>query len=71
MDLPADIQLHSELLGIKGGKGTLVAINPHGYYEVHCKFGDNLHKVMLPIQNTVIVFRQPVPQYVSEGDIER
>lgn len=71
MDLPVEVQLHNELLGIKGGKGTLVAISPHGYYEVHCVFGQNLHKVMLPIQNTVIVFRQPVPQFDLEADIER
>ena len=29
MDMPAEIQIHNQLVGLKGGKGTLVAIHPH------------------------------------------
>lgn len=71
MDLPAEVQIHNELLGIKGGKGTLVMVSPHGFYEVKCHFGPNLHKVLLPIENTVIVFREPEAQFDSAIEIER
>ena len=70
MDLPADVQIHNELLGIKGGKGTLIMVSPHGFYEVNCQFGANLHRVLLPIQNTVLVFRNPEVQ-VPGLEIER
>lgn len=70
MDLPTEVQIHNELLGIKGGRGTLVMVSPHGFYEVKCLFGQNQHRVLLPIQNTVLVFREPEPQF--EGlEIER
>lgn len=71
MDLPADVLLHNELLGIKGGKGTLVAVDPQGFYEVKILFGDKTHRVLLPIADSVVIFREPEPQYVIESEIER
>lgn len=71
MDLPADILIHNNLLGLKGGKGSLVAVSPHGFYEAKLTFGNNIHRVLLPIADTVIIFRQPEPQFVLEGEIER
>lgn len=63
MDLPADVQIHNEILGLKGTRGTLVMVSPHGFYEVKLKFGENLHKVLLPIPTTVLVFREPEAQF--------
>ena len=71
MDLPADVQLHNELVSLKGGKGTLVAVSPHGFYEVKLRFGENVHRVLLPIQNTVVIFREPEPQFEPGVEIER
>ena len=71
MDLPADVLLHNELLGLKGGKGTLVAVSPHGFYEVKLTFGDNVHLVLLPTQETVVIFREPEPQFEPGVEIER
>jgi len=71
MDLPTEVLIHNELLGIKGGKGTLVAISPHGYYEARCTFGGNIHRVLLPVQNTVIIFREPEPDFAPGVEIER
>lgn len=71
MDLPADILIHNNLLGLKGGKGNLVAVSPQGFYEVKLTFGNNIHRVLLPIAETVVIFRQPEPQFVIEEEIER
>ena len=71
MDLPAEILIHNQLLGIKGGKGTLVAVSPHGYYEAKLAFGGNTHRVLFPIQNTVIVFREPEQEFEAGIEIER
>ena len=40
MDLPAEVFIHNELLGLKGHLGTLVRISDGGYYEVNCTFGE-------------------------------
>ncbi len=70
MDLPANVLIHNQLLGIKGGKGTLVAVNPHGYFEARCGFGGKTHRVLFPIQGTVIIFSEPEPEPELEPGIE-
>ena len=71
MDLPAEVLIHNDLLGIKGSQGTLVAVSPHGFYEANLKFKNSTHRLLLPISRTVLVFREPEPVYVGEAEIER
>lgn len=70
MDLPAEVQITNEELGIKNGKGTLVAISPHGYYELRLSFNQRQHKVLVPISRTALIFRQPEPEF-AVMEIER
>ena len=55
MELPAEVLIHNELLGVKGGKGTLLQVSRDGYYEVNCQFGERLHRTLFPIQGTVLI----------------
>lgn len=55
MEIPNEVLIHNEMLGIKGSRGTLLDISPHGYYEVNLKFGENVHRVLLPIQASVVI----------------
>ena len=71
MDLPAEVQIHNQLVGLKGGHGTLVAVSAEGYYEVKCPFGQSVHRVLLPIENTVIIFREAEVDYAAEMGVER
>ena len=71
MDLPAEVQLYNELSGFKGNVGTLVSVNPHGYYEVNVKYGQNTHRVVLPIGATVMIFREAEAQFEAGVEIER
>jgi hypothetical protein len=59
MEIPNEVLIHNEMLGVKGGRGTLLEISAHGYYEVNLKFGDNLHRVLLPVGHTVIIQADP------------
>ncbi len=69
MELPAEVLIHNEILGVKGGKGTLLQVNAEGYYEVNCQFGEQLHRTFLPIQSTVLICREPEVR-VSTADLE-
>lgn len=71
MDLPAEVQISNDQLGIKGGKGTLVMISPHGYYELRLTFNNRQHKVLVPIDQTSIIFRQPEAEFPPDVEIER
>lgn len=70
MDLPAEIQMSNEQLGVKNQKATLVSISPHGYYEMRLSFNNRQHKVLVPITETSIIFREPEPEYEAM-EIER
>jgi hypothetical protein len=72
MEVPAEVLIHNEILGMKGGQGTLLQISPDGYYEVNVKFGDRLHRVLLPISQTVVIAQQPEETVAAEElEIER
>ena len=71
MELPAEVLIHNELLGIKGGKGTLLQVTPDGYYEVNCTFGERVHRTLFPIQGTVLIQRQPEELTRVDLEIER
>ena len=71
MDLPADVQIHNDIMGLKGVKGTLIMVNPHGFFEVNLNFGQNIHRVLLPVDRTAIVFMEPQPVFEADVEIER
>ena len=71
MELPAEVLIHSELLGIKGGKGTLLQVSSDGFYEVNCTFGERVHRTLFPIQGTVLIQRQPEDLTRVDLEIER
>lgn len=70
MELGKEILIHNELMGLKGGKGSLVQVGD-GYYEVNITFGSNIHRVMLPIGSTVIISRDAEPTVSADFEIER
>jgi hypothetical protein len=71
MELPAEVLIHNETLGAKGSKGTLIQINPNGYYEVNCYFGDKLHRTFFPVIGTVLVACEPEVPPAKDLEIER
>ena len=71
MELPAEVLIHNEQLGIKGGKGTLLMVTTEGYYEVNCTFGERIHRTLFPIQGTVLIQRQPEEPTRVDLEIER
>ncbi len=71
MELPAEVLIHNELLGLKGGRGRLLVIGPEGFYEVNLKFGEKLHRVLLPIAATVLISREPEEAVDARIEIER
>lgn len=71
MEMPAEVLIHSELMGLKGNRGTLLSVSREGYYEVNLKFGDKIHRVMLPVARTVLIQAEPEPPPAEGVDIER
>ena len=71
MDVPVEVLVHNELAGMKGTQATLLGINEEGFYELKCTFGENQHRVLLPIGSTVLIARNPEEVFASDFEIER
>jgi hypothetical protein len=71
MEIPGEVLIHNELLGLKGGRGTLLRVAPEGFYELNLKFGQNTHRVLLPIAETVVIGADPEPAVAESVEVER
>ena len=60
MDVPAKVYVTCPLADLKQVAGTLIAISPHGFYEVHIAFGSNTHSVLLPVEGTSLTVMEPI-----------
>ena len=72
MELPTEVLIHNETLGLKGSRGDLLRIHSDGYYEVNLAFGERIHRVLLPVETTVVIQRAPEETAIqSDMEIER
>ena len=70
MELPIPVLIHNELLGLKGAHGTLIQIYAEGFYLVSTAFGSKIHKVHLPIGQTVLIVEVPEDEAVVSEPLE-
>lgn len=71
MELPNKVLVYSQILGLSGTQGTLVAIRKEGCYELRLLSQGKVHQVLLPIAETGLVFFEPEPDVSMEANIER
>ena len=70
MELPTPVLIHHELLGLRGAAGSLIQIYPEGFYLVSTTFGSKIHKVHLPISQTVLIVEEPEEAVLASEPIE-
>ncbi len=71
MELPAEVVIHNTQLGMKGGHGRLLRICREGYYEVNIALGENLHRALLPVGDTVLIAKEPEDPGAQAVEVER
>jgi hypothetical protein len=71
MDLPAKVLVFNQLLNLNNAVGTLMAVRPEGFYELRLSSQGKLHRVLLPVASTALVFADPEPEVLAEDLIER
>jgi hypothetical protein len=67
---PVEVLIHNTIVGMKGEEGTLLQIGD-GYYELNCRFGGSIHRILLPIQHTVLIAKQQEERFATDFEIER
>ena len=70
MELPLAVLIHNEQLGLKGSTGSLIQIYPEGFYLVVTTFGSKLHKVQLPIDQTILIHEEAEEEALEGESIE-
>jgi hypothetical protein len=71
MDIPMKVYVTCPMQDFKQTQGTLIAVSPHGFYEVHVAFGANTHTVLLPVSSTVLTAREPLLTPPAGFELER
>ncbi len=71
MEIPTNVLIHNEVLGLKGSQGRLLRVAPEGYYELNVAFGNNQHRVLLPVAATALIAAEPESRQVVEFEVER
>jgi hypothetical protein len=71
MDMPAKVYVTCPVSELKQVPATLIAVSPHGYYEVHVVFGANTHALLLPIAATVLTTVEPMLTAAPGFEVER
>jgi hypothetical protein len=71
MEIPAKVSIFNRTLEVKGKAATLVAISAQGYYELVMEVQQRNHTVLLPIQETVLIFNDALPTISAEFEVER
>lgn len=70
MELPVPVLIHNEQLGLKGASGSLIHIYKEGFYLVTTTFGSKLHKVQLPIGQTILIHEEAEEEALTGVEIE-
>ena len=71
MEIPSQVLVHNELLGVKGKEATLLEVHPNGTYELKLGFGEKTHRVLLPVVSTVLIAKEAEEETTEGIDIER
>ncbi len=71
MELPCKVLVYSQILGLSGTPGTLVAVREDGCYELRLTSQGKLHLVLLPIAQTGLVFAEAEAEVPMVDSIER
>jgi hypothetical protein len=71
MELPARVVVFCPILELKNKPARLIAVSPHGYYEIRLDVGASNHTALLPISGTGIVFQEANLTGEPSMEIER
>jgi hypothetical protein len=71
VELPARVVVFCPILELKNKPARLIAVSPHGYYEIRLDVGASNHTALLPIAGTGIVFQEANLTGEPSMEIER
>jgi hypothetical protein len=71
MDIPMKVYVTCPMADLKQVPGVLIAVSPHGFYEINLTYGSNTHLVLLPVEGTSLTSQEPVLSPAASFEVER
>jgi hypothetical protein len=71
MDIPMKVYVTCPIAELKQVPGLLVAVSPHGFFEINLTFGANTHTILVPIVGTTLTAQEPVLSPAPSFEVER
>jgi hypothetical protein len=72
METPSEVHVYFDQMTGEAKRALLLAISPHGYYEVNLQTASGLRRALLPIARTILVAAELEPAAVGAAqEIER
>lgn len=72
MELPAKVLIFTNLVPELNAKsGLLISIAEEKFYEIQVQFREKRHTVLLPVNQTVLIFEDPLLDVKPDFEIER
>lgn len=64
MEIPGDVLIYIDQITGEAKRGRLLAVSPHGYYEVNLQTAGGMRRALLPVSRTFLLATE------IEGDTE-
>lgn len=72
MEYPTDVHVYFEQFTGEAKRARLLAISPHGYYELNLQTASGVRRVLAPIARTIVVAAEVEPNAtVDAPEVER
>ena len=71
MEIPGKVSLYCPLVDAKGTSATLMAVSPHGYYQLEVVIKGSKHTMFVPIAHAALYFSEPEPEPMEDLELER
>lgn len=71
MEIPGPVSLYCPLVDAKGTAATLVAVSPHGYYQLEVAIKGHRHTMFVPVAQAAVYFTEPEVEPDEDLEIER
>lgn len=55
MEIPGDVLIYIDQISGEAKRGRLLAVSPHGYYEVNLQTAGGPRRALLPISRTFVL----------------
>ena len=72
MEYPTEVHVYFDQMAGEAKRGRLLAISPHGYYELNLQTASGLRRMLVPIARTIIVAAEVEPSATIDApEVER